>query len=195
MLEGIVEEGGFADGGLEAEALIEADAARVIEDVGKLVGEGLEAGAESGGFFGDLFDEFFASDDFHFLNEADHVGEVAAPGAVQDSAVFHGKEHVDDAAAELFGGGDGLRGVGKIELVDGPEGSGLTSGGLDFVEAEEGFVAMGEVAERLEKPGEGDAVAAGALERFDDDAGDFVTEHLQDFLDNVEAFIGELLVF
>ena len=36
---------------------------------------------------------------------------------------------------------------------------------------------------------------ARALERFDDDPGDFIGERLQNFLDHRQTLIGELLVF
>ncbi len=127
-------------------------------------------------FFGDLFDQLFPADDFDFLDEADHVGEGAAPGAVEDAVVVHGVKHVDDAGAEFFCRRHRLRRMREIELIDGPEGPALTAGGLDFVEAERSLVPMGKFAESAEKSWEGDAMAAGALEGLDDDAGDFVAD-------------------
>ncbi len=85
--------------------------------------------------------------------------------------------------------------MGEIELVDSPEGSALAAGGLDFVEAEGGLVAVGEFAEFAEEAGEGDAMAAGALEGLDNDAGDFVGIFFQDGLDRNKALFGGGFVF
>ena len=161
---------------------------------GNLSGQGLQAGFQPGGFSGDCFDQLFPSDDFHFLDEADHVRQMPAPGAVEDAAVFHRIEHVDDAAAELFGGGDGLRRVGEIELVDRPECPRLPARGLHFVEPEECFVFVGELAKSPKESRQSDAMPARALQRFDDNPRDFIRERLQNLLDDGEAFIGELLV-
>ena len=53
---------------------------------------------------------------------------------------------------------------------------------------------MGEFAETLEETWESDAMSAGALEGFDDDAGYFVGVFLENVFDDGEAFVGGGLV-
>lgn len=142
MFDGELDELGFEAGIAQREALIEASASDVVDEVIVSSAQRVEVMDEELGLVGDLFDEALFAHDLHFLNEANHIGQSAAPSGVEDTVIAHGMSHVDDAVAELLAAGDGLRWMRQIKRVDVEEVASGAASGLHLVKGELNVVCM-----------------------------------------------------
>ena len=125
-------------------------------------------------------DQPLGLDHLEVAPRAHHVGEVAAPGRVDPRGhAEHVVGHLvdppaghDPADLQLLAERDDVR--LHAELLVGPRGAGHAAAGLHLVEHEQRVVLVAQRLHRLEELGAHVVVAALALDRLGDEAGDVV---------------------
>ncbi len=169
---------GGAQGGVgHVQGAEKALAAGVAGELGEFRVDLLQALEKPFTLRGAVLDQLLLDHDVDDAGAADHVHEVATPGAVDAAGHLEHALHLvqagagcDAAALGLLAEGEDV-GAHAVVLV-GPPLAGGAEARLDLVEDEQEFVAVGEVAQGLQELGAEVVVAALALDGLDDQARD-----------------------
>lgn len=163
---------------------------QVLEMLGVLLRKTLKTGVQISTSSSGVFNQTQTLDLLDDTAEDQSAGRVTHPGvklAVGLVGAQGGVAIIVTGRLGLLGEGDHVRRGVEVPVVVGPELSGCTDTGLDFVDNEEDVGALGDVAQALEEGGRGVIVTTLGLDGLDHDGGNGVVVLLDKTLNLLQA--------